>query len=143
MMKYLPNHYDEFSAPVNAFAVGLMQFFTGIMTEVACILYLGSINQEIDVIIRFMAISSIARVDDFYANALPVENRVLGRVDDMNVTWTRRHFRDADFKNAEPTIGYWLMRFIYKTLRIFYSSFIFYFFPYFTLIAPYVFRATS
>ena len=143
MMKYLPNHHHDFSAPGNAFAVGFMQALVGICTELACILYLGSINSEIDVIIRFIALGSIAKVDDFYYNALPSENRVLGKVADLTVSVHRRHFRDPEYKGAEITCSYYLTRFIYKTMRIFYSSFIFYFFPYFTLVAPYLFRTVQ
>ena len=36
-----------------------------------CIIYLGSINTAIDVIIKFVALASIAKVDDIYAGALP------------------------------------------------------------------------
>ena len=39
--------------------------------EFACIIYLGSLSQAIDVIIKFVALASIAKVDDFYASALP------------------------------------------------------------------------
>lgn len=143
MMKYLPNHYKDFSAPGNAFAVGFLQCVTGLLTEASCILYLGSINNEIDVIIRFMAIGSIAKVDDFYYGALPSENRVLGKVPELDVKVHRRHFRDENYSKAESTCVYYLLRFIYKTMRVFYSSFIFYFFPYFTLIAPYLFRVVE
>ena len=143
MMKYLPNHHKEFSAPGNAFCVGFMQTVTGLLTEASCILYLGSINNEIDVIIRFMAIGSIAKVDDFYYGALPSENRVLGKVEDLEVKVHRRHFRDEHYTKAESTCGYKFTRLIYKTMRVFYSSFIFYFFPYFTLVAPYLFRAVD
>lgn len=106
MMKFLPNHHWEFSAPGNAFFVGFMQVVTGVLTEAACILYLGSINSEIDVIIRFIALGSIAKVDDIYYNALPSENRVLGKAQ-MDVTVHRRHFRDPDYKKAEQTCGYY------------------------------------
>ena len=143
MMKYLPNHREDFSAPGNAFVVGLMQAIVGICTELSCILYLGSINAEIDVIIRFIALGSIAKVDDFYYNALPGENRVLGKVKELSVKLHRRHFRDPEVGQAERDCGYFFTRFIYKTMRIFYSSFIFYFFPYFTLVAPYLFRAVN
>ena len=71
MMKYLVNHPSEFSAPRLAFTVGTLQFFTGFVTELACIIFLGSINNPIDVIIRFIALGSIAKIDNFYFAALP------------------------------------------------------------------------
>ena len=69
-MKYLVNHPEEFSAPKLAFTVGVLQFFTGLLTELACIMFLGSINNPIDVIIRFIALGSIAKIDNFYFAAL-------------------------------------------------------------------------
>jgi len=33
--------------------------------------YLTNIQNTIDVVIKFMALASIAKVDDFYASALP------------------------------------------------------------------------
>ena len=41
------------------------------MSEVWCLVYLCSINQTINVIIRFVALASIAKVDNFYADSLP------------------------------------------------------------------------
>ena len=71
MMKYLVNHTEEFAAPYLAFSVGTLQFFTGFITELACIIFLGSLNNPIAVIIRFIALGSIAKIDNFYFGALP------------------------------------------------------------------------
>lgn len=71
MMKYLSNHPTEFSAPRLAFLVGFLQVFTGFMTELCCMTFLGSLDNAIAVIIRFIALGSIAKVDNFYADALP------------------------------------------------------------------------
>ena len=71
MMKYLVNHPEEFAAPYLAFSVGGLQFFTGFITELACIIFLGSLNNPIAVIIRFIALGSIAKIDNFYFGALP------------------------------------------------------------------------
>lgn len=139
MMKYLPNHTKDFSAPVNAFVVGLLQCMAGLATELACIFYLGTINTPIDVIIRFIALGSIAKVDDFYYNALPSENRVLGKVPELTVKLQRRDMRESKDKKVK----YYAARFVYKTFRLVYASFVFYFFPYTTLLAPYLFRATT
>lgn len=48
-----------------------MQICGGLAAEITCIVYLSSFNKAIDVIIRFVAMASIAKVDDFYAMALP------------------------------------------------------------------------
>lgn len=71
MMKYVTNHPFDFSNPGSAFTVALMQTLGGFAAEMCCILFLGSMNKAIDVIIKFVALSSIAKVDDIYASALP------------------------------------------------------------------------
>lgn len=48
----------------------------GFLCEIACIVFLSGINATIDVIIKFLALSSISKIDDFYAAALPAENKV-------------------------------------------------------------------
>ena len=76
MMKYLTNHSQNFMSPYTAFAIACMQTLGGLFAEFFCILYLCSINSPVDVIIRFVALASIAKVDDFYASALPDGNRI-------------------------------------------------------------------
>lgn len=70
MMKYATNHPFEFRAPANAFIVGLMQFTGGLCAELICVFYLGTIDDPFLVIQRFIALASIAKVDDFYFAAL-------------------------------------------------------------------------
>merc|ERR1719361_529753 len=55
-MKYVVNQPFDFSNPGSAFFVALMQVCGGLAAEMACILYLGSINVAIDVIIKFVAL---------------------------------------------------------------------------------------
>ena len=43
----------------------------GLAAEFFCIIYLGSIKESIDVIIRYVALANIAKVDDIYFAALP------------------------------------------------------------------------
>ena len=92
MMKYLVNHTEDFSAPINAFLIGLMQVFTGLATELACICFLATVGNEIDVIIKYMALSSIAKVDDIYAGALAKDNRIKSGCKPLPVKNHRRDF---------------------------------------------------
>ena len=141
MMKYLLNHSEDFSSPFNAYLIGLLQMIGGIGAEIGCVIYLSSINSPMDVIIRFIAMGSIAKVDDFYASALPDENRIKGKSKPMLVKHHRR-----DIKNSRKRLGffsYWVGRFIFKTFRIIYASFVFYFMPYLILLVPYMVGAGS
>lgn len=108
----------------------------GIGAEVGCIFYLSSINTPMDVIIRFIAMGSIAKVDDFYASALPDENRIKGKSKPMTVKLHRRDMQDG---KDSPGLYYWIGRCIFKFFRILYASFVFYFMPYLILVLPYAF----
>ena len=136
MMKYVTNHASEFSAARSAFVVALMQSLAGLMTEIACIVYLGSVNSPMDVIIRFVALASVAKVDDFYAGALPDGNRIKNKSRPMKI---KVHRRDMIIRaeKGEVDFSYYLSRFVYKTLRLSYASFIFYFMPYVSIFLPY------
>lgn len=154
MMKYVTNHPFDFSNPGSAFTVALMQTMGGFAAELCCILFLGSINKAIDVIIKFVALASIARVDDIYATALPQDgNKIKKKSKPMMITI---HKRDWDLFESEghlpgrnnkemSKVGFSrkIGRFIFKTLRILYSSFIFYFLPYATLFIPYIASAMN
>ena len=140
MMKYLLNHRDDFSSPFNAFMIGLLQMLGGIGAEIGCIFYLSSINTPMDVIIRFIAMGSIAKVDDFYAGALPEDNRIKGSSKPLIVKYCRR---DYQVEKSTMDTAYWIGRMIYKSFRIIYASFVFYFMPYLILLMPYLMKAGS
>ena len=94
MMKYNTNHRHRFIAPNTAFFVALMQTAGGLAAELFCILYLSSINSPIDVIIKFVALASIASVDDFYASALPAGNKI--KASDKTPMKIEVHKRDIE-----------------------------------------------
>ena len=70
MMKYAINHAFDFVSPISAFAIGFMQFMGGIGAEMACILFLGSLDSPFPIIIAYAALVSISKVDDFYMMGL-------------------------------------------------------------------------
>ena len=91
MMKFVVNHEEEFFNPGLAFLIGLLQFFGGLASEVLCIVFLTSIKTVIDTLIRFDAFGSIAKIDNFFADALPAENKICySGHDPINVTIDRR-----------------------------------------------------
>lgn len=81
MMKYSVNHWNNFRNPKTAFVIGFMQMFGGVATELCCMIYLASITDTINTVIKFIALGNIAKVDDFYAGALagdyPCKKKVL------------------------------------------------------------------
>lgn len=80
MMKYTCNHWDSFRNPKTAFVIGFMQYFGGVATELCCMIYLASITNTIDTVIKFIALGNIAKVDDFYAGALGGDYPFKGKV---------------------------------------------------------------
>ena len=55
-----------------------MQTLGGLMAEMACILFLGSIDNPMSIIISFVGLASLSKVDDIYFSALPQnENKIL------------------------------------------------------------------
>ena len=152
MMKYVTNHPFDFSNPASAFFVALMQTLGGLAAEIACILYLGSITTAIDVIIKFVALASIAKVDDFYASALPADgNKIKKKTSPMVVKVHKRDWEVHSNNPDDPRISKdthaqmdlsgpsrMVGRFIYKFFRTIYGSFLFYFLPYASLFIPYI-----
>ena len=63
-MKYASNQGFEFQSPFAAFMIGLMQFLGGLGAEVTCILHLSRFDDPILTICNYIALASIARVDD-------------------------------------------------------------------------------
>ena len=152
MMKYVTNQPFDFTNPASAFFVALMQTCGGLAAEIACILYLGSINKAIDVIIKFVALASIAKVDDFYAGALPADgNKIKKKSSPLMIKVHKRDWEVNGEEQRDPAISKttnelmdqagWsrkIGRFVFKSLRVLYASWIFYFLPYTTLFLPYI-----
>lgn len=109
-----------------------MQCFGGLAAEFLCIVYLTSITNTMDTVIKFMALASIAKVDDWYAGALQPDY-ILKKKVKMPV----RNFKKAmpqDHKNCLFKV----LRFIYKTIRIYYCSWMYYFMPFTCIVIPYL-----
>jgi len=138
MMKYVTNHSKDFSNPYYAFSIALMQSLGGLASEISCMIFLCSLADPINVIIRLVAFASIGKVDNFYASALPSEHKLKK---DSSALLIKNHRADEELKEDRPA-GIAVSRFIYKLMRMLYTSFIFYFLPYLVLFIP-QFGATS
>jgi hypothetical protein len=76
IMKYVVNHHKKFRTPVLAWLIGFLQCISTQMTLIACILFISTISRTIDVIIKFVALATIAKFDNFYYNSVPWECKV-------------------------------------------------------------------
>ena len=109
-----------------------MQSLGGILSEISCIIFLCSLSDPIEVIIRLVAFASIGKVDNMYAGALSPDHKLKKESDALPIK-NRRH--ELAQREDRPWNAY-VARFIYKSFRIFYTSFIFYFLPYMSLFIP-------
>ena len=102
-------------------------------------LFLASLNNPIDIIIRYVALAAISKVDDIYAGALPNGNRIKGDVEPLMFVVHRRDIAANKMKSTEfeNDFAFKATRFIYKSFRMLYCSFIFYFMPYVIVFIPY------
>ena len=80
-MKFSTNHPNKFKYPSIAFSVGFMQFIGGLACEFACIFFLSTQKETIDVIIKFVALAKIAQIDKFYWGAIPGDNKLKRNID--------------------------------------------------------------
>ena len=135
-MKYATNHPTEFYLPMIAWSIGFMQGIGGILCEIACVLFLSTIEDVLMIIIKFIALGSIAKIDDFYAAALPDENKVKKNRARANLEIKnhRRLYRAQD----DRACGVKALGVVTKIIRIIYCSLIFYFIPFIVLFIPYM-----
>ena len=110
---------------------------TGLAAEVACVCFLATIQQPMTIVLKYMALASVAKVDDFFAGALDEANRIKGNAKPLII---KHHRRALNQRAKEEDYGffYYLGRTFYKFVRTFYVSYHFYFFPYTALIITYV-----
>jgi hypothetical protein len=141
LMKYVTNHPLDFMTPRTVFSIGLMQFVGGFAAEFFCVLYLASLEKSIDVIIRYVALASIAKVDDIYFSALAKTHplkKVAAKKEPLIIDTHRRDVPQAiEDGKIKDVFTFKVQRAIYKTFRLVYTSFIFYFLPFLVVVVPY------
>jgi hypothetical protein len=151
MMKYAINHPHKFRAPGLAWLVGFLQCISTQMTIICCILFVSTISRTIDVIIKFIALATIAKFDNFYYNSIPWEVKVTFCKGDKltpdgyftqlgakgnKVIKIEKHRNDYKKEDERPKLIK-ILAFIYKCFRIYYATVIFYFIPLMVLVVPY------
>lgn len=137
MLKYVSNHREDFINPKIAFSIGIMQCFGGLAAEFLCIVYLTSITKCMDTVTKFMALASISKVDDWYSAAL-TSDYPLKKKASLPFKNTRSNLAQREDQGHKNCMFY-VTRTIYKIIRLFYASYIFYFMPFTCVIIPYFF----
>ena len=69
-MKYLTNHWNQFTFPNVAYTVALMQFWGGLFTEGVNLGLICCQSTVLDTMLNFIALGAIAEIDNYYANSI-------------------------------------------------------------------------
>ena len=114
LMKYVVNHPMKFrnsraangalcyGAIIPPFFLGFAQALVGGLVELVVILYLASLNGLMDIVIKFIALSAIARFDDIYAASLR-DNKIKKAIGKNLLIEFKRHmlFNEASQNQVE------------------------------------------
>ena len=131
MMKYANNHPEEFSVPGLAALIGFMYCGVSLLISFSCIIKICNQSTVMDTLKSFVPYAAVAFVPNFVFMALPLGHPIKSGVQDLTIKNRRRNIEKRD------ALG-WMWRCIYKTLRIFYCSFWFYFNTVLPIILPFV-----
>lgn len=131
-MKYAINHRDDFRSYRRAFFIGFMQFTGGLGAEVSCCYFLSTQVNTIDTLTKFISLAFISKVDDFYAASLTMAHPLKQPCKPLMITVHR-----GDPATIDMPLPAKIMRITYKTLRILYCSFLYYFLPFLAVFFSY------
>ena len=125
MMKYVVNHFDNFTNPYPPFFLGLLQTIISFIVEMNVMIILSSMDDVLGVINKYVSLAAIVNVPRFYYNSLRDNKITCCNELKLEVTKFRR---DDPRKDAHWTIH--VMRLIHKTTRMLFCSISFYFMPF-------------
>ena len=126
-MKYCVNHYEDFTNPYAAFSFGILQSIICLIVEFNVMLILTSMPDVVSVIMKYVSLAAIANIPRFYFASLTTEHK-LTKCRDMKLKIKKWRTRDQPMKNAPFMIK--LLRIVTKFMRLFYSSWSYYFMPF-------------
>lgn len=172
LMKYALNHRNKFSSYKNAALMGFLQAFMTIAVETVNVLVILQSNTTQDIVFNFIAVAIISDFDNFVFSSLSHEKLKELVLEETASELLSNDFTSSKKalsfdkggedsgqidENGEPIcmkINYWrdrscvnkLLWLVYKTFRIIFVSFYFYFYPplsiYLTFQLPFIFRSS-
>lgn len=124
MCMYVTYHSDNFESPSVAFFLGFMTIFANAFASTTNLLMALSQKNVINVITKFVGFKILIQIQDYYLRSRDqfkikkaVSNDLLVVIDENKVT-NKTHL------------------YIYKFLRVIYTSLYFYFFPLLIIVVP-------
>jgi len=128
-MKYTINHTEHFIDVYPPFFVGFFDFFINIAIEFNVMLILSTTEDILGVLLKFVSLSAINRIPGLFFNSINY-HKATGfgglKVPIVNMR------KNNPLNGAHWTL--YVMRFVYKLLRILFCSVGFYFMPYIAIL---------
>lgn len=129
MMKYVINHRENFRNHHIAFATGFFQTSVSLMIEVMTLALMANIENINFMVIAFLCLSSLSNIPKIFYGSL-ADHKFL-KVKQINL-------KISAYRSSNPTCNasydVKAMRYIYKTLRMFFCCYSYYFMPFTVLI---------
>jgi hypothetical protein len=134
MMKYIVNHYKNFTLVIPPFMITLMWSINSYIIEINVLLILSSMTDIISVIMKYVSLAAISMIPTFYFNS--ITHHKLLKCAKMEIKIT--NFRaDKPLQNAPWHVK--VMRFVNKIFRTYYISVHYYFTPFLSIMLMYPF----
>lgn len=124
MMKYAVNHYKDFTSVYPAFLIAFLLTIIDFLVELNVMVILSSMNGILDVVMKYVSLAVISKIPANYFNSLSQHKlKITGHK--LKIT----KFRHKNPLEGAPC-GIYVLRIIYKFLRLFFCTCSFYFMPF-------------
>ena len=134
MMKYCLNHRDHFINVYPPYFIAIVVYFVALMLEMNIMLILSTTEDFMWLLLKFVSLTAINRIPGFFFTSIKHHKATgFGELKLPISAWRK----DNPLKGAGLPIH--VLRFIYKTLRVFFCSVGFYFFPYIAIFINFKF----
>jgi hypothetical protein len=134
MMKYCLNHRDHFINIYPPYFVAFVVYTVSILLEMNIMLILSTTEDFMWLLLKFVSLTAINRIPGFFFSSIK-HHKATGFGDlKLPITAWRK---DNPLEGAGLPV--YVLRFVYKTLRVFFCSVGFYFFPYIAIFINFKF----
>jgi len=134
MMKYCLNHRDHFINIYPPYFIAIVVYVVALMLELNIMLILSTTEDFMWLLLKFVSLTAINRIPGFFFTSIK-HHKATGfgelKLPILNLR------KDNPLEGAGFAIH--LLRFVYKTLRVFFCSVGFYFFPYIAIFINFKF----
>ena len=138
MMKYVVNHYENFTNPYPPFFIGLMGTIISLIVELNVMIILSSMTDVLSVVNKYVSLAAIVNISRFYYNSL-VDHKITS-CKDVKLKITK--FRKDDPRTEAPWVFH-ILRFIHKSIRLLFCTVSFYFMPFIAICLNFQFMVSQ